>query len=237
MAAAAPKKGTRPEGERTVPATGTARTKRVGDARLRPTLRQPASALGSRATHTIGKILVATKDVFLTSGYAGTSVDEITQKAGVSRASFYTYFPTKRDALLTLGAHASNAAEAATDRLASFGPEFTFDQLHAWVVDYFELLHDHGAFSLAWTQAAGEEIALRKAGMKRHLAICARLGAALGSLRGQPFARATDMGLLVFSMLDRSWSFGSLYRTDVDLGALQRQAASVIAAIVRGVHE
>lgn len=52
-----------------------------------PNLRQPAVALGTRARRTIGNILDATREVFLTHGYAGTSIDDITTLAGVSRAS------------------------------------------------------------------------------------------------------------------------------------------------------
>jgi hypothetical protein len=45
------------------------------------------------------------------------------------------------------------------------------------------------------------------------------------------------MGLLVFSMLDRAWSFGFLYQPNVDLSALQRQTARAVEAIVRGLND
>ena len=40
-------------------------------------------------------------ELFLEKGYAATSVADITQRAGVSRASFFNYIPTKSDLLWT----------------------------------------------------------------------------------------------------------------------------------------
>src|SRR4030081_1073131 len=77
-----------------------------------PTLRQPANELGPRAHLTIARILDATKKIFLIRGYTGTTIDEITRVANVSRASFYTYFPSKRDVLLAVGADSASAAGA-----------------------------------------------------------------------------------------------------------------------------
>lgn len=40
-------------------------------------------------------------ELFLEQGYAATSVADITQRAGVSRATFFNYIPTKSDLLWT----------------------------------------------------------------------------------------------------------------------------------------
>ncbi len=39
-------------------------------------------------------------ELFITKGYAATSVDDVAQHAGVSRRTFFRYFATKEDALL-----------------------------------------------------------------------------------------------------------------------------------------
>jgi hypothetical protein len=59
---------------------------------------RPAGATDDRPHHRCAR------EVFLTRGYAGTTVDEIARIADVSRASFYAYFPSKREVLLALGA-------------------------------------------------------------------------------------------------------------------------------------
>ena len=115
-------------------------------------LRQPADALGPRAQRTIARIIDATRDVFLSHGYSGTTIDEIARVAEVSRASFYTYFSSKREVLLAVGAHTASESVRLIERLGDEGT--TRARLTDWVVDYFDFLDVHGSFSFAWTQAA-----------------------------------------------------------------------------------
>ena len=90
-----------------------------------PSIRQPANPLGPRAQRTINRIIEATRDVFLTRGYSGTTIDEIARLADVSRASFYTYFPSKRDVLIASvrirrpNARASSVASMTSARVAT----------------------------------------------------------------------------------------------------------------------
>ena len=83
----------------------------------RPSTR--VTELGPRAQRTVARIIQATREVFLTRGYAGTTVDEIANIADVSRASFYTYFPTKREVLLAVGDLAATESLAAIDTLGA----------------------------------------------------------------------------------------------------------------------
>lgn len=190
-------------------------------------IRSPAPDLGPRATRMIARILGAARTVFLTKGYAGTTIDEIARTADISRASFYTYFPTKRDVLLALGADSASTAEAllATfDRNDLAGDDGRF--LEALVDGYFQLLDEHGAFATAWTQAANDDEELRVAGMRRHLRMCSEIGKVLGATgRGvDPSIR----GLAAYSLLERSWSFARLYGDDFDQAAFR---AEVIRAL------
>ncbi len=188
---------------------------------LEPTMRSPAAAPGPRANRTIAKILDATRSVFLTRGYAGTTIDEIAKAAGISRASFYTYFPTKRDALLALGA---DSAEASQRVVESFGD----GDLASFVDDYFTMLDEHGSFALAWTQAAHEDDEIRRAGMKRHLAICRSFGRAVGKRRGTPLDDPTAFGLVFFSLCERSWNYGHLYEKEVDEAAVKAEVTTLL---------
>ncbi|MGH1424756.1 MAG: TetR/AcrR family transcriptional regulator [Pseudooceanicola sp.] len=42
------------------------------------------------------QVLEGARDVFLSQGFEGASVDEIARRAGVSKATLYSYFPDKR---------------------------------------------------------------------------------------------------------------------------------------------
>jgi AcrR family transcriptional regulator len=206
---------------------------RSHDFPVRPTMRSPAPELGPRATQTIAKMLRATKAIFLTRGYAGTTIDEITRVAGVSRGTFYTYFPSKRDALLALGADSNRAGRRVVERLRRLPDAWTEDDLEGFVEDYFEMLEEHGSFAFAWTQAAHEDDEIRQAGMKHHLRLCREMGLAAGSLRGEPFDDPAALGLLVFSMVERGWGYCQLYAGTVDPADVRRAMAQVLASIMR----
>jgi TetR/AcrR family transcriptional regulator len=182
-------------------------------------MRSPAPDLGPRATRMIARILTAARTVFLTKGYAGTTIDEIARTAEISRASFYTYFPTKRDVLLALGADSASTAESMMDR-------FDGNDLDSLVEEYFLLLDEHGAFATAWTQAANEDEELRVAGMRRHLRLCSALGRLLGAKgRGvDPSIR----GLAAYSLIERAWSFSRLYGDDLNQKAFTAEVVRML---------
>ncbi len=48
------------------------------------------------------ELLAAGQELFLAKGIAGTSLDDITQRAGVSKGLFYLYFSAKEDLVLAL---------------------------------------------------------------------------------------------------------------------------------------
>ncbi|MDH3753252.1 MAG: TetR/AcrR family transcriptional regulator [Acidimicrobiia bacterium] len=200
---------------------------------LEPNLRQPAPALGPRAQRTIESILDATREIFLTRGYGGTSINEITRQAGVSRASFYTYFPSKRDVLLSLGSGATKAARAAIAGLDDLPADWTVDDLESWLSESLRFLDTHGAFGLAWSQAAYEDPELREAGMRTHLRTCAMFGARLNAIRVDPLAEDTHLGLMVFSMLERTWTQQKLYEPTVEVDDVVRAGARLLEKLLR----
>ncbi len=53
----------------------------------------------------------AAAELFLEQSYAGTTIDEITQRAGVSRATFFNYFDSKGDLLWMDADHAIEVLE------------------------------------------------------------------------------------------------------------------------------
>jgi AcrR family transcriptional regulator len=198
-----------------------------------PELRRPGKALGPRANRTIALVVDATRRVFLTRGYAGTTIDEITKVADLSRASFYTYFPSKRDALLALGAESTHETAGIIDRLGQVPQPWTDADIVAWVDDYFTFLDRFGSFVFAWTQAAHEDEDLRQAGAKGHLHLCRQMGTALSGLAGVALANPVELGLDVLAMLERAWSYGQLYDGLVGPGGIVRSAAGLLVAALR----
>ena len=95
------------------------------------------------------ELLAAGQALFLAKGIAGTSLDEITQRAGVSKGLFYLYFASKEDLVLALqeqfsGEVAARMAAAATAQ-AEAGQADWAARLDACVTAGFESyreLHD-----------------------------------------------------------------------------------------------
>jgi len=190
------------------------------------TLRSPAKELGPRANRTIARILEATRSIFLTRGYAGTTIDEIARVAGISRASFYTYFPTKRDVLLALGAGSADIFTETVSRFAA-QPAHTDEVIAAFVDECFELLEEHGSFAFAWTQAAHEDEEIHIAGMRRHLEMCRLLGS-IGTSRKASPGEVAARGLVVFSMFERAWSYCQLYADALDPADVKAEIARTV---------
>jgi AcrR family transcriptional regulator len=200
---------------------------------LEPTIRHPAPEIGPRAQRAIERILDATREVFLARGYGGASIDRIAEAAGVSRAAFYTYFPSKRDALLALGEGMTRHSRALIRQLRQLGTGWTTDDLRKWAVMWFAYLDEYGSFGQAWTHAAHEDEELRQAGMKSHLATCRRLGEAMDELRGRGDGDPTLQGLLVSSMFDRVWSHCRLYEPVVTTDDAAGEIATFLTAVLR----
>lgn len=190
-----------------------------------------AEDLGPRARQTIARIIDATRSVFLTRGYGGTTTDEIARIADVSRASFYTYFASKREVLLAVGAQSADANAAVVDRLAAVGG--TRKGLIQWVGEYFEHLDVHGSLSQVWPEASRRDEEVRRLGMRRHIAMCRQLGEALATTAGKTVDDPLLLGLAANCTLERMWTYGELYADTIDRDDVIAQAAQVLWGAAR----
>lgn len=102
-----------------------------------------------------GELLEAARTVFARQGFGATSVTDITDEAGVSRATFYVYFASKREVFAALAEQVRDTFLAAQsidglehDDVATVLRVTTQASLHA-VVDNLELIRvlDHQALS------------------------------------------------------------------------------------------
>ena len=56
----------------------------------------PDGTTGTKKGRKFDQVLEGARDVFLSDGFEGSSVDDIARAAGVSKATLYSYFPDKR---------------------------------------------------------------------------------------------------------------------------------------------
>jgi AcrR family transcriptional regulator len=183
---------------------------RTNEFKLKGEFRSPAKTMGPRALRTSGLIKECARDVFLAKGYFGTSVEEIAEAAGVSRASFYTYFPSKRDLLYALGTDTYQALSATLEEMYKLEETWTPDDIYEVIRIYLRFLEQHGAFMLVWGQAAYDDEALEKAGMRTRLINARRFGQFIQGLSGEEIDPDDDparFGLAILVMVDRYWSY------------------------------
>jgi AcrR family transcriptional regulator len=188
--------------------------------------------LGPKAQRTVERIIESARGVFLANGYAGTTIDEIARVADISRGSIYTYFPTKRDVLVAVGADSVRATGDLIDELGRLGR--TRKGLTEWVTNYFLFLDVHGAFAFAWTDAAQNDDEIRVAGMKGHLRVCREFSRRLAEASGRPIDDPETFGLTMISMLERLWSYSALYSGRTRRDDVIERAALTIWTAVRG---
>jgi len=104
-------------------------------------------------------ILTAAQDVFARRGYHGSSIDEIAQAAGISKALIYEHFPSKKDLHVSLlDMHVQElfdrlAANAATEDPGDVRLRNGLDAFLGWVEE------QRGAFRMVFRDAADPEVA------------------------------------------------------------------------------
>jgi AcrR family transcriptional regulator len=203
--------------------------------RLRGELRGPAPTVGPRAQRTTALIMDTARAVFLAKGYHGLRIDDIADAAGVSRASFYTYFPSKRDLLLALGQQTFEATDRALDEIDALGDDWGTESPYELVRIYMRMLEDHGAFVLVWSQATYGDEELARAGVRARLATGRRLGRVLQRV-GAPSARlddeATRVGLALLVMMDRYWSYWRVNNFPFSEEQVVETLGDMVAALV-----
>jgi AcrR family transcriptional regulator len=104
-------------------------------------------------------ILHSAQEVFAGRGYHGSSIDEIAQAAGISKALIYEHFPSKKDLHVSLlDMHVQElferlAGAAATDDPGDVRLRNGLDAFLGWVEE------QRGAFRMVFRDAADPEVA------------------------------------------------------------------------------
>jgi AcrR family transcriptional regulator len=191
--------------------------------------RTPAAVMGTRAKRTSMLIMENAREVFLQKGYYGATIDDIVDAAGISRSSFYTYFPTKRDVLLMLGTDTYEAMNDLIEKMSIVADEDPPDAVERIVRMYIDLLDVHGAFLQVWGQAGFGDEELRKTGMRVKLATARRFAAVLKRLGWDP--GDDDPALVSFAfeaMIDRFW----FYEKVAGLPATDDEMVATLSSII-----
>lgn len=163
------------------------------------------AGLGKRALRKREHLIETALKLFLERGYGGTTIDDVSDAAGVSRASFYTYFPTKRDILLVAARRTRKASAAALAALSEVPDEWTLQDLRRWIRAYFRYLDEHGGVLFVWSQAAWADEELHAWGVKSALDASDIVGKQLERLGANNKIDSRLQARAIIAMLDRFW--------------------------------
>ena len=188
--------------------------------------------LGAKGLRTRSSILAEARQLMLTRGYDATTIGDIAEASGIRRASFYTYFASKEDVLMELGAEAEAEGMAAASRLQQLGPQSTIDDVAAWVEDYLSFWDAHGPFAYAAYQASYVHPELREWSLRSASVGAKALGDGLLGLRGRqlPGIDPAIQGWAVHAMLERFWYHWRVSGASVRDRSVPRSLAQLIWA-------
>ncbi|MBX6387738.1 MAG: TetR/AcrR family transcriptional regulator [Frankia sp.] len=185
---------------------------------------------GPRAARTRAAIVETARALFLDLGYAGTSVADITEACGISRAGFYTYFRRKREVFAELGRASYQATLEIVARLGELATSWSEVQVREWVAEYFGYMDVHGAFILAARLSAPTDADFRADSQRTQVRVARMLGTVLHTPSAQPPAQPEIAGLVIIAMLEQAWCQLRILRVPVAEADLVNQIAAIITS-------
>jgi AcrR family transcriptional regulator len=109
------------------------------------------------------QLLAAAQQVFVANGYHAAAMDDIAERAGVSKPVLYQHFPGKLELYLALlDTQAEALSDAVNEALAA--TEDNRERIHGVLTAYFEFVDsdDDGAFRLIFETDLGNDPAVRQ---------------------------------------------------------------------------
>jgi len=212
--------------------SGRAKTE-IRSARSTPLHRSAHVPLRKRALRTKEHIIDTAKSLFLNQGYAATTIDDIAVAAGVSRASFYTYFSSRREILIIAGHEARHESLDLMEQVRHMKLDDLPKEFEGWISRYFAFLSDHGGYLLTWQQAALQDNEFRVLGMrgsKRATNMLAESFQLLGSKHSH--ADLIIRSLAIRAMLDRFWYHWRITKTPLKEKAVLQNFAQMIVNMI-----
>jgi len=161
--------------------------------------------LGARALRSREQLIEGAVKLFLEKGYGGTTIHDIAVAAGMSHASFYTYFSGKRDLLMLAGLRSRQSSVQQLKLISKIPEEWKHEHLQNWIKSYFSYLEVHGGFRLVWKEATTADDELREMGTKSLLRTARIVGMNLQRLGASAEVDARIQGVAVIGMMEQSW--------------------------------
>ena len=107
-------------------------------------------------------ILATAERLLEQQGFSQISIDDLARGAGISRPTFYFYFPSKNAVLLTLLDRVVDEANAATGDLVEHVAEDPLARWRAVIRRFYETFRSHRGVALACAEVKGTNTEVRE---------------------------------------------------------------------------
>lgn len=196
-------------------------------------LRNPGFELGNRGRRTRHMILEAARDRFHCLGYEDTTIDMIAAHGGISRATVYTYFASKREVFLAISAETNREYQARIEQFTRVpAGRGMHDALEAWVGDYLHFLDRTYWVTMMWDHVAASDEELLATGIAQQQRAWTAFGSHLLSLRPRSSEQnPTTLGMVAVSMLDRAWFYAEMGGAPTSRDDLHRTLTGSLVAL------
>ena len=194
--------------------------------------REPRWEFNTKALQTRQLILDTARVLFLERGYEGSRVEHITKACGLSRGAFYTYFTSKLEVFETLGISTYKRQVAVVARLANLSQPCEPEDVRAWVQDYFAFMAEHGAFMLSSAHGGPRQPEFQARVRMLTVRTARRLGQQIQQRSGRSDESHVALGLVVMSVLERSWFFVHGMGLEVDPDDVLDAATETLYALL-----
>lgn len=177
--------------------------------------------------------MATARQTFMRQGYDATSIENIAEAAGVSRASVYTYFSSKSEILREMGSSGVATSFSVLASLGDLPEDWVLNDVGTWVERYFDYLEDHGGYMLVWLQAARSDDQLRQLGMRGSMRAARLAGEAMRKLGAPANGDPHVQGLALMALLDRFWYHWRITKAPLKDSDVVSGLAGMIAAMLR----
>lgn len=114
--------------------------------------------VGARGARTLDAILTASLEAFAAKGFDETTMQDIADLVGISRAAVYQYFENKEQIFVELLEGCGSAVVEITERMGAFGPDAEgFGQLRRWLGEWRSVYDRYATLFMEWTGVEGED--------------------------------------------------------------------------------
>jgi len=160
-----------------------------------------ARALRGAATRAV--ILDAARAVLSERGYSATSVDEIATRAGVSRPTFYAYFPDKMAVVSALSDNLEKEVLRGYRKLAAMGPAPDYVGVKSWVSRRVAETRKQTSYIRIFSQVTAAEPSFYGVARGHRVGVFAMLGETIPAFRAAARDPKGEMAVRAHMLFDQ----------------------------------